>query len=78
MSSKKHFEAKQALLNALPAPAKPLKPKVPISVYIQESINLYLWCRDDREKLTATGYRQVPAARLQGRQICLPWCPGIE
>lgn len=44
----------QEAIDALPS--KQIKtPKMPVGIYIQEGENLYHWCQEDKEKLTASG-----------------------
>lgn len=54
MSNAEDFSAKKAAIEAIPAEQVKL-PNMPVSIFIQETENLYRWCRDDKTALTGVG-----------------------
>ncbi|MCP4220242.1 MAG: hypothetical protein GY765_36760 [bacterium] len=54
MTTKEAYQAKIDELNAIPD-SKAFAPNIPVSVCIQEAIELHGWCGGDREQLEALG-----------------------
>jgi hypothetical protein len=52
MSNTDDFAAKQDAINAI-ADDQTKSPTLPIDIFLQEAENLYQWCQDDKDKLTA-------------------------
>ena len=55
MSTKEDYEAKFGIITAIPDDQIRTPDNIPVDVYVQEAENLYHWCQDDREVLTAKG-----------------------
>lgn len=55
MSTKEDYEAKLGIITVIPDDQIRTPDNIPMDVYVQEAENLYHWCQDDREVLTAKG-----------------------
>jgi hypothetical protein len=54
MSNADDFTAIQSMIDAIPD-EQIIPPAMPIEVFLQEAENLFLWCADDKEQLSAAG-----------------------
>ncbi len=55
MTNREYYEEKLPVLKAIPGNEIKAPNHIPVGVYIQEASDLYHWCEDDREILTANG-----------------------
>jgi hypothetical protein len=55
MSSEQDYEIKLETLRAIPKDQIKIPNNIPVYVYIQEADNLYQWCQQDKDALTAVG-----------------------
>lgn len=55
MSNKEDYEIKYDILLAMAADLIKIPVNIPVDVYIQEAKNLYCWCENDKDALTAVG-----------------------
>lgn len=65
MSNAEDFTAAQAEIEAIPDD-KIKSPGLPIDIFLQEAENLYQWCQDDKDKLTAAGLDWPLVEKLPG------------
>ncbi len=55
MSNKEAYETKLAEITAISDDQVKTPTSIPVEAYVQEADNIYIWCQDDREALTARG-----------------------
>ncbi len=66
MSNLEYYNEKIALIQAIPD-CDIKAPNIPVDVFLQEAENLYHWCREDREELTAKGLDWSMVQEIQAR-----------
>ena len=55
MSENEMYNKKIEIIMAIPDDQIKIPKNIPLGNYIQEAENLYTWCQDDKEELTAKG-----------------------
>jgi len=55
MSENEMYNKKIEIIMAIPDDQIKIPKNIPLGNYIQEAENLYHWCQDDKEELTAKG-----------------------
>lgn len=53
MDTISHYLTKLDIIRAIPDDSILIPGSIPVNIYIQEAENLFIWCRADKEKLTA-------------------------
>ena len=71
MSDKENYDKKLEEIKAIREEQIKRPNNIPVDVYIQEANNLYEWCLDDKEKLTALGLNWELVTDLPARASAL-------
>ncbi len=71
MNNRDYYEQQLPVLKAIPG-EKIKKPNhIPVGVLVQEASDLYHWCQDDQQALTAHGLDRTLVPALQARMGAL-------
>ncbi len=71
MSDKENYDKKLDEIKAIREDQIKTPNNIPVDVYIQEANNLYQWCQDDKETLTALGLKWEFVTDLPARASAL-------
>ena len=55
MSNIEEYNMKLEVIKAIPDDQIKTPNSIPVGIYMQEAENLYIWCQDDKDELTAKG-----------------------
>jgi len=55
MSNVEEYNTKLEVIKAIPDDQIKTPNSIPVGIYMQEAENLYIWCQDDKDELTAKG-----------------------